>query len=298
MAHFIERNHSPRFWAVVAQLYPDYPQRRQELNREHRYLQALLRRLYAPVAGPAADGLLVVGVGVGSSGLMRRPALRPAPCRVGPYALELTDTNNPPAPETRAPPPPPAPDLPGAGGGRRADARAAAEPRRSGGARHRRRSDMALAGSANSARVGAVIASSIARYCCFGTANRRRQGLPRIGTPDVAARCRHQCAFDQGIGGRGAQRIGLHARAPRAVAIWMHLELLVVERRRASTARRRSAAQASAGRASGPSASISTKRRIRSGYAAATSVAMAPPIECPIRSNCPGPAPAPVPAHR
>jgi hypothetical protein len=34
---------------VVARLYPDYPQRRQELNREHRYLQALLGRLYAPV---------------------------------------------------------------------------------------------------------------------------------------------------------------------------------------------------------------------------------------------------------
>jgi predicted metal-dependent hydrolase len=51
MAHFVERDHSPRFWAVVAQLYPDYAQRRQELNREHRYLQALLRRLYAPPAG-------------------------------------------------------------------------------------------------------------------------------------------------------------------------------------------------------------------------------------------------------
>lgn len=52
MAHFVERDHSPRFWAVVAQLYPDYAQRRQELNREHRYLQALLRRLYAV---PAAE---------------------------------------------------------------------------------------------------------------------------------------------------------------------------------------------------------------------------------------------------
>ena len=49
MAHFLARDHSPRFWAVVARLYPDYPQRRQELNREHRYLQALLGRLYAPV---------------------------------------------------------------------------------------------------------------------------------------------------------------------------------------------------------------------------------------------------------
>ncbi|MGE4073326.1 MAG: M48 family metallopeptidase [Lysobacterales bacterium] len=49
LAHFVARDHSPRFWAVVAKLYPDYPQRRQELNREHRYLQALLRRLYAPV---------------------------------------------------------------------------------------------------------------------------------------------------------------------------------------------------------------------------------------------------------
>lgn len=50
MAHFLVRDHSPRFWAVVGQLYPDYSQRRQELNREHRYLQALLRRLYAPVS--------------------------------------------------------------------------------------------------------------------------------------------------------------------------------------------------------------------------------------------------------
>ena len=57
MAHFLARDHSPRFWAVVAQLYPDYTQRRQELNREHRYLQALLRRLYAPVA-TAADSEL------------------------------------------------------------------------------------------------------------------------------------------------------------------------------------------------------------------------------------------------
>lgn len=51
MAHFVARDHSPRYWSVVAQLYPDYAQRRQELNREHRYLQALLRRLYAPPAG-------------------------------------------------------------------------------------------------------------------------------------------------------------------------------------------------------------------------------------------------------
>ncbi|GMU44676.1 MAG: M48 family metallopeptidase [Xanthomonadales bacterium] len=46
LAHFVARDHSPRFWETVAQLYPDYPQRRRELNREHRYLQALLRRLY------------------------------------------------------------------------------------------------------------------------------------------------------------------------------------------------------------------------------------------------------------
>lgn len=49
MAHFVERDHSPRFWQVVAQLYPEYGLRRRELNREHRYLQALLRRLYAPI---------------------------------------------------------------------------------------------------------------------------------------------------------------------------------------------------------------------------------------------------------
>jgi predicted metal-dependent hydrolase len=47
LAHFVERTHSTRFWDVVGQLYPDYPQRRRELNHEHRYLQALLRRLFA-----------------------------------------------------------------------------------------------------------------------------------------------------------------------------------------------------------------------------------------------------------
>ncbi len=47
MAHFVERTHSARFWDVVGQLYPDYSQRRRELNLEHRYLQALLRRLFA-----------------------------------------------------------------------------------------------------------------------------------------------------------------------------------------------------------------------------------------------------------
>lgn len=47
LAHFVARDHSPQFWSVVAQLYPDYPQVRRELNREHRYLQALQRRLYA-----------------------------------------------------------------------------------------------------------------------------------------------------------------------------------------------------------------------------------------------------------
>ena len=50
MAHFIARDHSPRFWKTVGQFYPDYAKRRQELNREHRYLQALTRKLYAPIA--------------------------------------------------------------------------------------------------------------------------------------------------------------------------------------------------------------------------------------------------------
>ena len=50
LAHFLERTHSVRFWNVVAQLYPDYGQRRRDLNLEHRYLQALLRRLFAPQA--------------------------------------------------------------------------------------------------------------------------------------------------------------------------------------------------------------------------------------------------------
>ena len=48
LAHFLERTHSARFWEVVAQLYPDYGQRRRALNLEHRYLQALMRRLFAP----------------------------------------------------------------------------------------------------------------------------------------------------------------------------------------------------------------------------------------------------------
>jgi len=54
MAHFIARDHSPRFWHAVGQLYPDYAQRRQQLNREHRYLQALMRRLYAPITAESA----------------------------------------------------------------------------------------------------------------------------------------------------------------------------------------------------------------------------------------------------
>jgi predicted metal-dependent hydrolase len=33
LAHLRELNHSPRFWAVVAQLYPDYRAARRELNR-------------------------------------------------------------------------------------------------------------------------------------------------------------------------------------------------------------------------------------------------------------------------
>lgn len=53
LAHFLARDHSPRFWSAVAQLYPDYAQTRRELNREHRYLQALQRRLYtSPTASP------------------------------------------------------------------------------------------------------------------------------------------------------------------------------------------------------------------------------------------------------
>lgn len=61
-AHFVARDHSPRFWQAVGQLYPDYAQRRVELNREHRYLQALLRRLYA--SEPADDA---AGTGAGDS---------------------------------------------------------------------------------------------------------------------------------------------------------------------------------------------------------------------------------------
>ena len=45
LAHFRERNHGPRFWGHVAQLCPDYRERRSQLNAEHRYLQALLERL-------------------------------------------------------------------------------------------------------------------------------------------------------------------------------------------------------------------------------------------------------------
>lgn len=47
LAHVHQRDHSPRYWQVVAQLYPDYQRCRRQLNQEHRYLQALLRRLYA-----------------------------------------------------------------------------------------------------------------------------------------------------------------------------------------------------------------------------------------------------------
>lgn len=33
LAHLLEMNHSPRFWATVAQIYPDYLKAREELNR-------------------------------------------------------------------------------------------------------------------------------------------------------------------------------------------------------------------------------------------------------------------------
>ena len=39
LAHLREMNHSPRFWAVVGSVIPDYTARRREMRREsHRYL--------------------------------------------------------------------------------------------------------------------------------------------------------------------------------------------------------------------------------------------------------------------
>lgn len=41
LSHLREPNHSPRFWAIVAQLFPDYLAARRELNRLGRALPAL-----------------------------------------------------------------------------------------------------------------------------------------------------------------------------------------------------------------------------------------------------------------
>jgi predicted metal-dependent hydrolase len=41
LAHLRELNHSPRFWAVVARLYPDYPSARRELSQLGRTLPDL-----------------------------------------------------------------------------------------------------------------------------------------------------------------------------------------------------------------------------------------------------------------
>jgi len=41
LAHILELNHSPRFWAQVARLYPDYGTARRELNRRGRALPLL-----------------------------------------------------------------------------------------------------------------------------------------------------------------------------------------------------------------------------------------------------------------
>jgi predicted metal-dependent hydrolase len=32
LAHLIELNHSPRFWAIIGKLMPDYRERRKKLN--------------------------------------------------------------------------------------------------------------------------------------------------------------------------------------------------------------------------------------------------------------------------
>ena len=40
MCHLVEPNHSPRFWALVAQVIPDYKQRRTLLRRHSAYLDA------------------------------------------------------------------------------------------------------------------------------------------------------------------------------------------------------------------------------------------------------------------
>jgi predicted metal-dependent hydrolase len=41
VAHLAEMNHSPRFWAQVARLMPDYAPRRAWLRREGAALQAI-----------------------------------------------------------------------------------------------------------------------------------------------------------------------------------------------------------------------------------------------------------------
>ena len=41
LAHLLELNHSPRFWAIVAQLFPDYRSARRELSRLGRTLPTL-----------------------------------------------------------------------------------------------------------------------------------------------------------------------------------------------------------------------------------------------------------------
>lgn len=52
LAHFHARHHGPRFWAVVARHYPAYMRQRSALNRDHLYVQALLRRLHARLPSP------------------------------------------------------------------------------------------------------------------------------------------------------------------------------------------------------------------------------------------------------
>lgn len=57
LAHLDHRDHSPRFWARVAEMEPDYPHYRQVLRQDHAVLLRLGAWLFAPLAagGPGVN---------------------------------------------------------------------------------------------------------------------------------------------------------------------------------------------------------------------------------------------------